>query len=106
MLYGLIGCFIIIGFLAYKLSKKVKLDNEKIDKAEQDLAYYNKQVNTQKEILRQQQMDFYKLEEKSKAAKEATEYEQHKLEECKKDLAAALDVYHDMVDNKMAAIDT
>ena len=106
MLYGLIGCFIIIGFLIYKLSKKVQLDNERLDKVKQDLAYYNKQVDTQKEILRQQQMDFYKLEEKSKAAKEATQYEQHKLEECKKDLAAALDVYHDMVDNKMASIDT
>ena len=40
-----------------------------------------------------------------KRAKEETKYEEHKLDECKKDLQAALDVYNDLVDNKMAAID-
>ena len=37
--------------------------------------------------------------------KEKTEYEKYKLEECKKDLQAALDVYQDTVDNRMKEID-
>ena len=40
MIYALIGCLIIIGFLGYKLSKKVQLDNEKLDKLKQDLTVY------------------------------------------------------------------
>ena len=56
MIYALIGCLIIIGFLGYKLSKKIKIDNKKLEKLEQlkqDLAWYVYQVDTQKEILRQ-----------------------------------------------------
>ncbi len=38
--------------------------------------------------------------------KEKREYEEYKLEECKKDLQAALDTYHDITDNKLKEIDT
>ena len=38
--------------------------------------------------------------------KEKTEYEKYKLEECKKDMQAALDVYQDLTDNKLKEIDT
>ena len=37
--------------------------------------------------------------------KEKREYEEYKLEECKKDLQAALDTYHDITDNKLKEID-
>ncbi len=37
--------------------------------------------------------------------KEKTEYEKYKLDECKKDLQAALDVYQDLTDNKLKEID-
>ena len=40
------------------------------------------------------------------SAKEKREYEEYKLEECKKDLQAALDTYHDITDNKLREIDT
>ena len=33
------------------------------------------------------------------------DYEKYKLEECKKDLQAALDTYHDITDNKLREID-
>ena len=32
VIYALIGCLIIIGFLGFKLSKKVKIDNERLEK--------------------------------------------------------------------------
>ena len=44
-------------------------------------------------------------EEDLKIAKEKREYEEYKLEECKKDLQAALDTYHDITDNKLKEID-
>ena len=37
--------------------------------------------------------------------KEKTEYEKYKLEECKKDLQVALDVYQDLTENKLKDID-
>lgn len=40
-----------------------------------------------------------------KDAKERREYEEYKLEECKKDLQVALDTYNDVVNNKMKEID-
>ena len=36
---------------------------------------------------------------------EQIDYEKYKLEECKKDLQAALDTYNDIVDNKMKEVD-
>jgi len=33
------------------------------------------------------------------------EYEEYKLEECKKDLQAALDTYNDITENKLKEID-
>ena len=38
-------------------------------------------------------------------AKEKRKYEQYKLEECKKDIQAALDTYNNIVNNKMKEID-
>jgi hypothetical protein len=52
VIYALIGCLIIIGFLGFKLSKKIKIDNERLDSIKQELAFNIAQVNTQKEILR------------------------------------------------------
>ena len=38
-------------------------------------------------------------------AKENRKYEQYKLEECKKDIQAALDTYNDITENKLKEID-
>lgn len=99
MIYALIGCLIIIGFLGFKLVQKQRIETaalnnykEKISKAEEEWV----------QILE----DKSNAEIKLKQAKDATEYEQYKLEECKKDLQAALDVYQNMVDNKLKDIDT
>ena len=37
--------------------------------------------------------------------REKVEYEQNKLEECKKDLQAALDTYNDITENKLKEVD-
>ena len=91
MIYALIGCLIIIGFLGYKLNKKQKLDTEQKQKLLDEV-----------QDLRQQK---YCISVDLKDAKERREYEEYKLEECKKDLQAALDTYNDVVNNKMKEVD-
>ena len=98
MLYLLIGCLIIIGFLTYKLYKKVEIDNERIYRAKQDLALCCHQIETQKKILQQQQLDYYKVEQESNALKE-------KINDQKKELFQAQNIYNDLVETRMKALD-
>ena len=84
MIYILIICLIIIGFLLYKLNQKQQIDQN-------ELETYNTQLldaRAEKKLLDEQ-----------------VQYEKHKLDECKKDLQVALDTYNDVVDNKMKEID-
>lgn len=106
MVYALIGCFIIIGFLGFKLFQKQKIDKQALDD-------YQYQINTARDMLHNlsveqhtsiQRSAKYKAEYEN--YKQKCEYEQHKLEECKKDLQTALDTYHDITDNKLKEIDT
>ena len=72
MIYAIIGCLIIIGFLGYKLYQKQKIDRSELEK-------YNSQlldVKAEKKLLDEQ-----------------IDYEKYKLEECRKDLRIALEVY-------------
>lgn len=105
MIYVLIVCLIIIGFLGYKLYQKQKIDKE-------ELQLYNQQLKQVKQDVTNAWTDFHlasqNLETANntlKRAKEETEYEKYKLEECKKDLQAAMDVYQDLTDNKLKEID-
>lgn len=98
MIYLLIICLIIIGFLGYKLCQKQKIDKTYLE-------VYQNDLQAAKEEFRQILKDTTDAEAKLKVAREATEYEQYKLEECRKDLQAALDVYQEMVDNRIKEID-
>ena len=84
MIYAIIGCLIIIIFLGYKLYQKQKIDRTELDK------YRNQLIDTKAE---KQVLD------------EQIDYEKYKLEECRKDLQAALDVYQDITDNRLKEID-
>lgn len=105
MIYALIGCLIIIGFLGVKLYQKQKIDKQALDD-------YQYQIDTARDMLHDlsveqhasiQRSTKYKAEYED--YKRKCEYEQHKLEECKKDLQATLDTYHDITDNKLKEID-
>lgn len=91
MLYIIIALVIIIGILGYKLFQKQKIDTEQRNKLANEVQNLHNQVY-------QANNDLANLREK-------TEYEKYKLEECKKDLQAALDVYQDITDNKLKEID-
>ena len=91
MIYGLIICLVIIGFLGYKLYQKQKIDKSELEK-------YTKELNLVKDAAQSWQVEL-------SCAKEKTEYEKCKLEECRKDLQAALDVYNDITENKLKELD-
>ena len=92
---GWIAAIIVISAFIYLLIQYCK--NRKIDKTE--LRLYQEQ-------LRETIHNKDKAELELKEAKDATAYERYKLDECRKDLQAALDVYDDMVNNRMQELDT
>ena len=105
MIYLLIECLIIIGLLGFRLYQKQKIDKK-------ELQLYNQQLKQVKQDAANAWTDFHLASQNLEAAnntlkraKEDTEYEKYKLEECKKDLQAALDTYHDITDNKLKEID-
>ena len=91
MLYIIIALLVVIGILGYMLLKKQHLDTQERNKLQDEV----------KDLRNLRQY----AEEDLKIAKEKREYEEYKLEECKKDLQAALDTYHDITDNKLKEID-
>ena len=91
MVYIIIALVIIIGILGYKLFQKQKIDTEQRNKLADEVQGLHNQV--------------YQANNDLATLREKTEYEKYKLEECKKDLQAALDVYQDITDNKLKEID-
>ena len=85
MIYAIIICLIIIGFLGYKLYQKQKIDRSELENYRSQLL----DIKAEKKLLDEQ-----------------VNYEKYKLEECKKDLQATLDVYQDITDNKLKEIDS
>lgn len=105
MIYTLIGCLIIIGFLGVKLYQKQKIDKTILEKYKADI----EKVRNELHNVEVESLAIIQKSAKCKAEyedyKEKREYEEYKLEECKKDLQAALDTYHDITDNKLKEID-
>lgn len=91
MIYIIILLVIICGFLIYRLNQKQTINKTELQK-------YNDEIS-------QATKDWNDILVKKKLAEEETNYEKYKLEECRKDLQAALDVYQDITDNKLNEID-
>ena len=91
MIVVVILCLIIIGYLFYRLRQKQILDKTEMTTYQNDLFILQGKY-------RDLDKDFGVLQEKCS-------YEQYKLDECKKDLQAALDTYNDVINNKMKEVD-
>ena len=105
MIYALIGCLVIIGFLGFKLYQKQKIDKE-------EYQLYQDQLKQVKQDVKDIWVEFHLASDNLQSAQntlshiqEKTEYEKYKLEECKKDLQAALDTYNDITENKLKEVD-
>lgn len=88
MIYALIGCLIIIGFLGVKLYQKQKIDKEVLNQ-------YNLDIDTAKtdlhELVMQQRTEIQRV------AQYKTEYKQYKQR---------AEEYQDLINNKFADIDS
>lgn len=82
---------VIIGYLIHKLHQRQIIDKTEMTTYQNDLI-----------ILREKYRD---LDKEFGLLQEKCSYEQYKLDECKKDLQAALDVYNDITENKLKEID-
>ena len=91
MIYALIGCLVIIGFLGFKLYRKQVLDTKERDKLKEEVYDLRN--------LRQY------AEEDLKLTKEKTDHEKIKLDEWEKELQSVQITYNDLVENKMKALD-
>ena len=98
MLYIIIALVIIIGILGFMLLKKHKLDKKELDSYNEELYRVRLACDMQKQ--ENQQLNYQEMN-----LREKVEYEQNKLEECKKDLQAALDTYNDITENKLKEVD-
>ena len=98
MLYIIIALLVVIGILGFMLLKKHKLDKKELDS-------YNEELSRIKLACDMQKKENQKLNYQEINLREKVEYEQYKLEECKKDLQAALDTYQNITDSKLKEID-
>ena len=105
MIYALIGCLIIIGFLGFKLFQKQKIDKTNLEIYKADLEAVKEEFKNQEVALIKTNQELQELNSTIKNTQEKREYEEYKLEECRKDLQAALDVYQDITDNKLKELD-
>lgn len=112
MIYALIGCLIIIGFLGFKLYQKQVIDTFELDRYKQEIEEIKTDINLAKadcdkyKVWTQQaHKEYVELLSDLDITKEKRDYEEHKLEECRKDIQIALNVYNDITDNKLKEID-
>lgn len=106
MLYVIILCLIIIGFLGYKLYQKQKIDKQELQDYQLQLKILKQDISNNWAEFNLSSQNLHEANLALKAAKKETDYEKYKLEECRKDLTAALDVYNDITENKLKEIDT
>ena len=98
MIYIIAICLIIIGFLAFKLFQKQKIDKT-------NLELYRKDLSAAQDEFKQVLKDTSAAEAELQIAKDATVHEQQKLAECKRDIQNALDTYQNILDIRMKEID-
>ena len=106
MVYLVIGCFIIIGFLGFKLFQKQKIDKRLLQRYNDEVESKRQEFETVSNELHELWPQLQEAQSQLKQKKDEREYEEYKLTECKKDLQAALDTYHDITDSKLKEIDS
>ena len=98
MIYAIIGCFIIIGFLAFKLFKKKEIDDS-------EWQFYQKQLREKKHELLLSDCLLNEAKAELNSTKTQREQEERRLTECKKDLQIALDTYQNLTETRLAELD-
>ena len=98
MIYALIGCLIIIGFLGFKLYQKQKLDRIALNNYKEEISQATKEW---KDILLQKNVAEQDLQD----AIHVRQYNEHLSDEYLAKVQEAEKRYNDLVENKMKALD-
>ena len=98
MIYALIGCLIIIGFLGFKLYQKQKLDRTALNNYKEEISQATKEW---KDILLQKNV----VERDLQDAIHVRQYNEHLSDEYLSKVKDAEKRYNDLVENKMKALD-
>ena len=98
MIYALIGCLIIIGFLGFKLYQKQKLDRTALNNYKEEISQATKEW---KDILLQKNVAERDLQD----AIHVRQYNEHLSDEYLAKVKEAEERYNDLVENKMKALD-
>ena len=113
MVYMLIICAILVIILGYKLYQKQQIDTSELEHYKTEVAETQAELILAKQdymkydgLAKETHKEYVKTQGDLNSVKEKYNYEQYKLEECKKDVQTAMDVYQDMVNNKIASVDT
>lgn len=98
MIYIIIALIIVIGILSCMLLKKRDIDETELNSYRDELCHAKLACDMKKQENQQ-------LINQTIILKDEIEYEHHKLNECKKDIQAALDTYNDITENKLKEVD-
>lgn len=105
MIYIIIGCLIIIGFLCYKLYQKHTIDKKELEEYNSQITLLQQSIGIKHQELNQASQNLETAYQDLIHVKADTIEEKQKLDECRKDLQSALDFYQDITDNKLKEID-
>lgn len=97
MIYALIGCLIIIGFLGFKLFLKQKLDKSELENLK-------KEINQNREIEQELNNKLLDLQIRCNDARNERILEESRVEDLKRTADEALQLYHDTIDVRMSEI--
>ena len=98
MIYALIGCLIIIGFLGFKLYKKQKIDKTALNNYKEEIS---QATAAWKDILLQKNVAERDLQE----AIHVRQYNEHLSDEYQEKVKEAEQRYNDLVENRMKELD-
>ena len=106
MIYLLIVCFIVIGFLGYKLYQKNEVDQERLDEYQEQLQSIKNDISFNKEALDQYESKLLDLRIKTNTEYQKLTDMRNQLDSAKTSLADARDEYQHLVNDRMKEIDT
>ena len=106
MLYAIIGCLIIIGFLGYKLFQKQKIDKSELERYNAEIANAKAIIEYKKHEIDAQFAQLQDLIIQCSDAKNERICEETHTQSLKEAADEALAHYHDIVDIKMKELDT
>ena len=105
MMYALIGCLIIVGFLGVKLFQKRQIDQALLNEYNEQLKEIKEKIASEKEALTQYESKLLDTQIKCNTERNLLTDIRNQLDSATTSLTDARDEYHRLVNERMAEID-